>query len=92
MSHEEITTKIELPSNEPTVNNIVRVDFANSHVEKRATEEKRAEAKTKKAPPIIEKGRRSSLFPSIKDIDLTSPWVFRLVAVILVLVLSLLVL
>lgn len=82
MSHDEITTKLEIPKRRAT-DNIVRVNFSQGN-------SPRKEQTTSAA--AIPQARRSSLFPRLKDIDFTAPWVIRLIAVIAVLVLSMLIL
>ncbi len=79
MSHDETTTKFELPKRRSS-DNILHVNFADSS----------PKAKVKKTGAITR--TRSSLFPNLKDIDFGSPWAIRLIAVVVVLILSMLVL
>jgi hypothetical protein len=83
VGHDEITTKIEIPATKP--DNIVRVDFIQAQANRKAKQA----AQAAYSASVI---KRSSLFPRMRDIDLTAPWVLRLVAVLAVLILSMLIL
>jgi uncharacterized membrane protein len=90
VSYDEITTKIEIPTPTPKPeSNIVRIDFTNA--ERKRDSRQRPPAATKAAALATEPAKRS-WFGKIKDLDLGSPWVIRLVAVALILGLSMLVL
>jgi hypothetical protein len=93
VSHDEITTKLEIPKRRAT-DNIVRVNFAqgNSNRPDNHKGNRKANQNSSSASAAIPQGRRSSLFPRLKEFDFTAPWVIRLVAVIAVLILSMLIL
>lgn len=76
MIHDETTTKLELPTKS---SNVVRVQFGST------------EAKPQAAEPFVPR-KRSNLIPSWDELNLSSPWVLRLLAVLAVLGLSLLML
>lgn len=76
MIYDETTTKIELPGQ--TSSNVVKVDFSDNNKQQRNVATGTQEiART-----------RSSLIPRF---NITTPWVIRLLAVLVILVLSMLV-
>lgn len=84
MDHEEITTKIEITP--PKTDNIVHINFTAKREPQpqKPTPQRRASDKPAAAP--------EKLISTVKSIDLSSPWVFRLIAVLTILILSMLVL
>lgn len=88
--HDETTTKFELPKKSDTQSNIVRVNFGNTPEPmpmRHSADEKTAEYVLPGTPST-----RSNLLPSIAEVNLKSPWVLRLLAVLFVLILSMLML
>ena len=77
MGYDETTTEIPLPS-KTTESNIVRVDFKSSAVRK------------SQAIPLPPSPHKSNL-EWFHDLDLGTPWILRLVAVVMILILSLLI-
>lgn len=84
MHQDEITTKIEIPTKPQTV---VQVDFSKNNEK---TEEQKNTVPPSKASSVTL--RRSTLFPKLSELDLTAPWVLRLLAILAILLLSMLVL
>ena len=78
MIHDEKTTEIELPTKKAEKDSsIIHVQFPSSK-------------KSKSAP--TNSIAKSARFHWIKDLDLSEPWVIRLIAVLGILILSMLVL
>jgi hypothetical protein len=76
MIYDETTTKIEIPGQ--TSSNVVKVDFSDNHKQQRNVLATASEIKR----------TRSSLFPKF---NLSTPWVLRLIGVLVILLLSMLV-
>lgn len=95
MSHEEITTKLEITQNGSQ--KVVRVDFSNPSERRGRLNDDSTPASASPihdpsktiVPSPMPRVRRSGIVPPI---DLRAPWVIRLIAVMAVLLLSLLVL
>lgn len=84
MIYDETTTEIEIPVKKKPESNIVRVDFAE---QRRQVTPPQTEP-VKPPTPVT----HTESLEWFRDFDAETPWTLRLVAVILVLVLSLLIL
>ena len=96
--NEETTTKLELPEKTHSDSNIVRVNFQKTPPPANYEARKAAEEKTTEIPIPFNRKKverqieRSELLPTLAEVNLGSPWVLRLVAVMFVLILSMLML
>lgn len=81
VNNEEITTKLNLT--ERRRSNIVRVDFSSSAPSR---------GKNRKTPTLKPPSRAATALMWLRDFDLQSPWVLRLLAVMFILILSMLIL
>ena len=87
-NHDEKTTEIET-RNSAAKSNVVRVDFASAALRNR----RQRERGTMAPPPLPPMPQPPpDALPWLADLDVRSPWVLRLLAVVLVLLLSMLVL
>lgn len=99
MIHDETTTEIEIPIKKP-VSNIVRIDFTNGGNDRKSTGPVKSPPNVSPLPPpkFEAEPQPSSLVSQteslewFKDYDAETPLVLRLVALLLVLLLSLLIL
>lgn len=74
----------------PARENVVRVDFAKAA--ERSSRRRALERSSDEYGTVAALPQKRSVFAKVKDIDLRAPWVFRLVAVLAILILSMLVL
>ena len=86
MSHDETTTEIEIPIKKPTTN-ILRVDFAADARKQSVAPPQRVAAQ----PQAMALPARSQK-QWFQDLDTGAPWILRLIAVGMIILLSLLIL
>lgn len=96
--NDETTTKLEIPDKTQSDSNILRVNFQRTPPPMNPDERRIAEEKTTEIPIPFSRAKverqieRSGLIPSLEEVNLGSPWVIRLLAVLFILVLSMLML
>jgi len=94
VNQDEKTTEIEIPST-TLKNNIVRIDFAANNDARRILKTDNSAAVAAPVMPIVPAIHDANPMAAMSwatDLDMHSPWVLRLVAVMFVLILSMLIL